>query len=369
MAKLKEMIEVAGSIEKAEAMARDLAMKDDHYLMDLQLILAAQGKIEESWEIQQKAEKLNPADKRVQYNKGWHVMLRGDQLEGFRLMNEGRSVNLWGNKHIGTNKPIWDGKSVGNHILFNCEAGYGDEIAFVRFAKQIERRGNKVIVICNDKLASLFARSLNMPIVSSVKAALSIYHDCWVPSMLAPVLLNTGFDDLGGKPYLTPDVKLISLFSKLMSDNLNVGIRWLGRDGDDYINRLFPLEKMLDAVNQDNVTVYSLQKDNHQWLPDRVVNLDPMLTSWENTAAIIYNLDLVITSCTSIAHISAAMGKPTWIVIPTMMYYLWCYPGNKSPWYDSVTLFRQEKYDSWDKPFEEIKEKLRRNNINDKIVL
>lgn len=366
MAKLKEMIDVAGSAEQAEAVARELVKKDDRYLMDLQLILAAQGKIEESWEVQQKAEQLKPKDKRVQYNKGWHVMLQGDQLEGFKLMNEGRSVNLWGNKHIGTNKPLWDGKSVGNHILFNCEAGFGDEVGFVRFAKQIERRGNRVVVICSNGLTSLFARSLNIPVVTGVKEALSVYHDCWVPSMLAPVMLNVDFDDLSGKPYLTPDSKLIPLFSGIMSDKLNVGIRWRGVDGDDYINRLFPLEQMLDAVSQDHVSLYSLQKDNHEYLPDHVTNLDPMLTSWENTAAIIYNLDLVITSCTSVAHVAAAMGKPTWIVIPVMMYYLWCYPGDKSPWYDSVTLFRQEKYGNWDKPFNEIKEKLR---IHDTVIV
>jgi hypothetical protein len=62
-------------------------------------------------------------------------------------------------------------------------------------------------------------------------------------------------------------------------------------------------------------------------------------------------MDLVITSCTSIAHAAAALGKPTWVIVPILPYYIWALPGNKSPWYDSVTLFRQEVYKEWQQTF------------------
>jgi hypothetical protein len=69
-------------------------------------------------------------------------------------------------------------------------------------------------------------------------------------------------------------------------------------------------------------------------------------------------MDLVITSCTSVAHMSAALGVETWVVVPILPYYMWSVPGEKSAWYDSVTLFRQEKYGDWTAPFAKISKRL-----------
>ena len=82
------------------------------------------------------------------------------------------------------------------------------------------------------------------------------------------------------------------------------------------------------------------------------------MKTWRDTAEIISGLDLIITSCTSVAHLSAAMGKPTWIIVPALSYYMWVLPGNKSPWYDSVTLYRQTEYNNWNAPFEQLKKDL-----------
>lgn len=82
------------------------------------------------------------------------------------------------------------------------------------------------------------------------------------------------------------------------------------------------------------------------------------MDDWTDTAAEIAKCDLVISSCTSIAHCAAAMGVKTWIITPVMPYYLWAMPGDTSPWYDSVRLFRQEKYSEWDAPFAKLKVEL-----------
>jgi len=75
------------------------------------------------------------------------------------------------------------------------------------------------------------------------------------------------------------------------------------------------------------------------------------MPDWEATASILAGLDLVITSDTSIAHCAAALGVDTWIVVPVLPYYVWAIPGIKTPWYDSVTLYRQTTYGNWDAPF------------------
>jgi ADP-heptose:LPS heptosyltransferase len=87
------------------------------------------------------------------------------------------------------------------------------------------------------------------------------------------------------------------------------------------------------------------------------------IQSWEDTAGIIANLRLVITSCTAVAHLAGAMGVPTWVVVPILPYYTWALPGEKSPWYGSVTLFRQEKFGCWEAPFAKIKERLKGGKV------
>ena len=90
-----------------------------------------------------------------------------------------------------------------------------------------------------------------------------------------------------------------------------------------------------------------------------ITDLEEYLTDWEQTAGAIANLDLVITSCTSIAHLAGAMGVNVWIVLPILPYYLWALPGDKTPYYNSAILFRQKKYGDWSSPFESIKEELK----------
>lgn len=375
MSTIQEMLNIAGSIENAEKMAQKFVKeKSPEFLLDLELLYALQGKIKESWEICQQATKTFPNDDRVAYNRGWHIMLRGDLYEGFTLMNRGRNIGLWGNSPLETSKPIWNGVDdiEGKHILFNLEAGFGDEIVFTRFAKEIANLGAHVTLNASTSLAPLFAR---IPEISSViqkenipngDASRTIYHDYWIPSMISPVLLKKQFDTISSKPYLTPNHEYVKKFSHFMkSDKLKVGIRWLGREGEDYMNRLFDRELFFNAVTQDHVQLYSLQRDERirkdyygKELPKHIIDLEIVLDTWEDTAGAIANLDLVITSCTSTAHLAAAMGKPTWIIVPIMMYYIWAHSGNKSPWYDSATLFRQEVYGEWHQPFDKIKERL-----------
>ena len=113
---------------------------------------------------------------------------------------------------------------------------------------------------------------------------------------------------------------------------------------------------MFDAVKGFNCV--SLQRDEGadlkpNWMPQAEVS------DWSATRKSISQCELVITSCTSVAHLAAAMGIETWIVVPVLPYYVWALPGNKSPYYDSATLFRQEQYGDWSGPFKSIKEKLK----------
>lgn len=358
MAKLEQMLEIAGgSFKEAEKIARE---KGKESLLDLQLLQVIQGKFRESRITNEKALKVNPNDLRAKYNKGWFLMRDGDLFEGFKLMNEGRWIECWGNKHIGTDKPIWDGSQLsGEHILFYCEAGIGDQIIFIRFVKEIIKRGGKPIVCCNKELTKLFSK---IPECSAIiNKPDDVYHDYWVPSMAIPVILKTTYNNLNGEPYLKSIQKNVDKFRGLMrTKKFKVGIRLYGnQEFENEQFRIFPKELMFDAINGFDFKVFSLQ-DNYDdgELPDDVINMSPFLRSWEDTAGIVENLDLVITSCTGLAHLSAAMGKPTWIVVPVLPYWSWALPGSTSSWYKSVKLFRQKKFRNWEEPFNNIKQEL-----------
>ena len=348
-----QMLEIAGTIEKAEEMARGYVKeKGNNFLQDLELTISLQGRFDEAEEILNKILEENPNDVRARFNKGFFIARKGKLLEGFKYMNEGRAIEVWGNKHIGTPKPIWDGSGDGQYVLVNMEAGIGDQIIFARFIKNIERRGAKPIVCCSSELKTIFSRISSCSAVVDAEVALNIYHDFWVPSMGIPIVLGIEYQDLDGWSYLTAESRFTNKFKEIIKgDKIKVGIRWAGSPTFEHEQfRLFPKEFMFNVVNKDYLDVYSLQDDIDK-IPNHITNLSGFLQSWEDTAGAIDNMDLVISSCTAVAHLAAAMGKPTWVVVPILPYWAWALPGDKSPWHNSARIFRQERFDHWDEPF------------------
>ena len=112
--------------------------------------------------------------------------------------------------------------------------------------------------------------------------------------------------------------------------------------------RLFPADLMFNAVKDQDCI--SLQRDEGSELRPRWIQSVP-LDTWKDTAKAVASCELVVTSCTSIAHLAGAMGVPTWIVVPIVPYYLWTDPGAVTPYYNSMTLYRQTTVNSWEEPF------------------
>ena len=134
-----------------------------------------------------------------------------------------------------------------------------------------------------------------------------------------------------------------------------IGVKWSGNPQFEHEqHRAFDPELMWDVV--EGFDCISLQKDGDS--PDWMEK--PTLDTWINTRKQVSRCDLVITSCTGVAHLSAAMGIETWIVVPILPYYLWVLPGETTPHYDSVTLFRQTKAKCWKEPFWNLKKALRK---------
>jgi hypothetical protein len=296
---------------------------------------------------------LPTEDVRVLFNLGWHEMRHGNMIKAFEHFNYGRFINVFGSQPVPGH--IWKDELLENKtVLFRCEGGFGDEIANFRFAKKFQEMGARVLVSCASDLKKLFSRHGFVCIDND--SAVNAYYDYWVPGMSAAYLLGMEYADLDGSPYIFAEERR-KLFSK--SNRLKVGIRWSGNpEFEDEQHRRFPPELMIDLHDIPNTTFYSLQRDENciDGLP--FGDMREQMKTWDDTANIIADLDLVITSCTSIAHLAGAMGIPTWIVTPIMPYYTWAIPGETSRWYDSVKLFRQQKYGDWSHPFIEIRKEL-----------
>jgi len=280
-------------------------------------------------------------------------MRRGNLKKGFEHLNYGRFIGVFGSPAIPGK--IWKDESLENKtLLFRCEGGYGDQIINFRFAKQFEKLGARVLISCSPELKSLFSDHGFICVDNS--AISSIHYDYWIPAMSAAYILGLEYEDLNGLPYLFSKNRK-KLFSN--PENIKVGIRWSGSSEFEHEQyRRFTPEFMTNLHNVPNTTFYSLQRDENTIDGLPFADMRDQMTTWIDTMNIIADLDLVITSCTSIAHLSAAMGKPTWIVIPVLPYYIWSFPDKKSKWYDSVTLFRQKKFGEWQDVFEDIRNEL-----------
>lgn len=292
-------------------------------------------------------------DARIVFNLGWHEMRHGNLKKGLQMMDAGRFINVFGLPRIPGE--IWRDQDLTNKtLLFRCENGLGDQIMNFRFAKDFQDRGARVAISCAPELMPLFARHGFVCIDNG--ATPYVHYDYWVPSMSAAHILGYDTDNFPGKPYLTAEPR--SLYGK--SGTLKVGIRWAGNPKFEHEqHRKFDPQPLIDLHNISGVTLYSLQRDEDliDGLP--FADLRGQMKTFEDTASIIAGLDLVITSCTSIAHLSAALGKETWIIAPVMPYYAWALPGERSVWYDSVRLFRQTQYGNWDAPLAAVTDTLK----------
>jgi len=336
------------------------------HLIDQQLNLMIRGRFEEAWKIAEQLEVLDPKDPRSKFNRGWFLINQKKLQEGFQCLEYGRALNVYGSPKINTTKPIWDQSDLkGKTVIINLEAGYGDNIISVRFATEVWKRGGKCILCCDRTLHSLFSRIVGVERCITLNEVSSTYHDFWIPGFSCSWLFGHSFDDLPNKPYISALNESVEVWKNILQDagdKPKIGIRWSGNPKFEHQQfRLFPPENLIDLHKDfDHIQFYSLQRDNDtRELSEEITDLKNLIISWEDTVACIENLDLVITSCTSIAHIASAMGKPTWVVVPLLPYHVWACGDKHSPWYqDTTTIYRQKTFGRWNEPFDAIKKDL-----------
>jgi hypothetical protein len=346
--------------------------------IDNELKLMLDGRFKEARAISDKLEKLGPEGipdpegnlgnpemwTRHCFNRGWFLLQDGDYQKGCQLLESGRFISVYGSGPLKTNAPIFNPTEhdiVGKSIIISLEGGYGDEIIHARFVQSFKKLGaDKVYLAAAPELVSVLERIEGCDGVILRNQSHLVAHDFWVPGFSAGWVSGNTFKNFPGKPYISAKPDSVEVWKEVIkTDKIKVGIRWAGNPKFEHQQfRRFPPKFLTELVKYEDVQVYSLQRDqNIIDLPEGIVDLQHLLISWEDTLAAIANLDLVITSCTSIAHASAAMGKETWVLTPILPYHTWTLGAphsKKSPYYECVTLYRQDDAKSWNSTFQRL---------------
>ena len=278
-------------------------------------------------------------------------------------------------------KPQWDGSPLeGKTLLIHAEQGLGDTFQFIRYAQEVKKQQNCTIIFAaQGPIHTIISRCC--PYIDRVVtlSAIPTSFDVHIPLMSLPLIFKTEEKTIPNHiPYIFPDKGLVEHWKqKLAQDqNLKVGICFQGNNkySTAFLRaavaaKSLPINKFAPLSELDGITLYCLQKDTGV---DQLKQISPRFDlhmfddtfdtangRFMDTAAVIKNLDLVITVDTSIAHLAGAMGIPTWILLPEPADWRWMVKRLDTPWYPkNVRLFRQPKTGDWNSVIQTIKEEL-----------
>lgn len=262
-------------------------------------------------------------------------------------------------------------------ILINVEQGLGDTLMFIRYAKELKKLGAIVIAETQKPLVQLLSLCPYLDEVVAIGSPMPSF-DYQIPMINLPLAFKTSLHTIANQmPYLHANEKLVQLWhNKFLTDSclakpglFKIGICWRG-DAAHGDHKFMPFHYFEQLAQIPGVIIYSLQKNDpasnmspaDQAKETRIQQFDQDFDvshgRFMDTAAVMKNLDLIITVDTSIAHLAGGLGVPTWVVLPFPAEWRWLENRSDSPWYPSMRLFRQKKFGDWNTVFEELKEAL-----------
>ena len=304
----------------------------------------------------------------ARYNRGLLRLLLGDMREGWTdyewrwQVEELAPLRRWFSQPQWTGKESIDGKA----ILLHAEQGFGDTIQFVRYVSLVAARGAKVILEVQPQLARLLAGLHETALVVAQGEPLPPF-DFHCPLLSLPLAFDTALDTIPANiPHIGASQEDVTRWAELIphAKPLRVGIAWSGttRRKND---RSIPLFDLAPLLATRDVQFVSLQKevrdDDEATLrahPD-LLHFGDALGDFADTAALISALDLIITIDTSVAHLAGALGKPVWIMLPSVPDFRWLLGRRDSPWYPTARLFRQSHTGDWSDVIASICDELR----------
>ncbi len=329
-------------------------------------VLACLGRYEEALACYRRATDLNPMLADAIWNRAIAHLSRGEFAEGW-IDYEAR----WKVKSLGLSQrvglqPPWRGTQLrGKTILLHAEQGYGDTIQFCRYAPLVAARGGRVLLGVPSALQALMSTLDGVAQVISQGTLPAFDEHC--PLLSLPLAFGT---DLATIPapacYLRADSEARARWRARLggADMPRVGLAWSGRGTHtNDSNRSIALEQLL-PLTRCGIQCVSLQKEVRTGDQAVLAHIPSIrrfgedLQDFADTAALVSELDLVITVDTAVAHLAGALGKPVWILLPHVADWRWMQAREDSPWYPSATLLRQSSPKDWAGVIERVQAKL-----------
>lgn len=332
-------------------------------LTDISWIQLRSGHYLEALKYCNQAIDLNPELAVAHFNAAVSLLATGNLQQGWKEYEWRKQIPELAHHFRKFDKPLWTGNASiqGKTIFVHAEQGMGDIFQFCRFIPLLIEQGASVILeVYPSQKTVLASLSENMVVVSTQEETPPF--DIYCPIMSLPGALSVTLDSLQADSYLHANPALIHKWcDKISTTNRpKIGLVWSGNPG--YIGderRSMPLEALAPLLLEFEADWYCLQKDIRAsdapllaTLPITMLGSD--FTDFAETAAAISNLDLVISVDTSVAHLSAALGQKTWVVLPLAADWRWLTDRTDSPWYPTAKLFRQQQAGDWDAVIETI---------------
>ena len=313
-----------------------------------------------------------PDDPESHLAVGQILLARGEMRPGWIEYEWRNRLEMAKGRLPGIRAPVWNGmKMPAGRILLIADQGFGDAMQFVRYVPRVREYCDEVLLACSRELVGMFEK------VEGVGRCFQRWQDvpgfsAWALLSSLPFIFGTDMDTIPSAiPYLAPDPARAALWrdrfaSVLPAGGLRIGIVWAGRPTHpNDRRRSVPLDRLLPLAAIPGVRLVSLQVPVPEAERQRVaehpdlLDLSAELTDFAETAAIMRNLDLVVSIDSAVAHLAGALDVPIWVLMPRPADWRWMLDRTDTPWYPSMRLFRQPRPGAWDEVFAAVAEAVR----------
>lgn len=358
------------SCERAIALQPDYA--EGHF--ERASILAELARYTEALAEYDRAIAIRPDFAEAQYNRALLLLLTGDYESGWasyewRWRNMDKLSSALARRTF--TQPLWLGKETlaGKRLLIYCEQGYGDALQFCRYAKTAADMGATVLIEAPPPLKRLLETLDGVTQVIAAGGELPEF-DYRCPVMSLPAAFKASLDNIPrATPYLHSDPDKVAAWHARLGERRRprIGLVWSGNPAQpNDRNRSFRLARLVDHLPRE-LDYVCLQKDirpvdeatlaANPWISRH----DRELRDFTDTAALCECLDLVISVCTSAAHLGGALGRPMWVLLTFNADWRWLTGTDVSPWYPTAKLYRQRTNGDWNEMFARVATDLRQS--------
>lgn len=333
--------------------------------------LREMGKPELAIPFLQVSQKLDPTNVTTFFNESVAHLLLGDLLPGWDLYESRWNYEFQKGLKPVINKPelnkdVIDAGLQGKTVLLYSEQGFGDTIQFCRYIIPLQEKGARIILVTRKELFPLFAGDPKIAVTDKFENLGDFDYHCALLSL--PRAFKTTLETIPAPiKYLNANEKAVQTWKKTLGPKtkMRIGITWTG-NRSTWINRYkgMPLENLVPLLTNEyqfvNLQHDATDEESALLKKHNVLVVNDQLKDFHDTAALVSNLDLIISVDTAVAHLGGSLGIPTWIMLNAYgTDWRWLLNRSDNPWYPTARLFRQPGFGNWNSVINDISQHLK----------